>query len=280
MRAGTSLHALQHGGDNKPREMTDRERAALAAEIASAAAGVTTPHSCSCESPAQAAGSPIGDANGFSARIDLSLSRPDACRSEVRDFLASARTTVYRSVCVPQRWTAVAVRTLADLPTKVASVVGYPNGASLTPAKCAEAECLMRLGADELWMVADTAGLRSGDLDAAFVDIRAVAELAECRGALLNVVLELPLLTSRQKLEACVVAKLAGAAAAVSATGWNGSVADTRDIELMRRTVGGDLDIVAAGGIRTESDARKMLVAGATRIGAGRELALSVARSA
>lgn len=278
--AGAGLHGLQHDGDNEPREMTDRERAALAAEIASAVAGATAPHSCSCESPAQAAGSAIGAQNGFSECVDLSLSRPNACRSEVQDFLASARTAGYRSVCVPQRWTAMAVRALADRPIKVASVVGYPNGASLTPVKCKEAECLMRLGADELWMVADTAGLRSGDLDAAFVDIRAVAELAQCRGALLNVVLELPLLTARQKLEACVVAKLAGAAAAVSATGWNGSVADTSDIELMRRTVGGDLDIVAAGGIRTESDARRMLIAGATRIGAGRELALSISRSA
>ena len=256
--------------------MTDRERAALAAEIASVVAGVAAPHSCSCESPAQTVGSARVAPNGLRGLVDLSLTRADASRAEVLEFLASVRTARYRSVCVPQRWTAVAVRALADRPTKVASVVGYPNGASLTPAKCTEAECLLRLGADELWMVADTAGLRSGDLDATFVDIRAVAELADCRGALLNVVLELPSLNDRQKLEACVVAKLAGAAAAVSSTGWNGSVADIGDIELMRRTVGGDLDIVAAGGIRTESDARKMLDAGATRIGAGRELALSI----
>ena len=260
--------------------MTDRERAAVAAEIASAVAGTTSLHTCSCDAPPHAASTTSAPSNGFSGLVDLSLSRPDASRTEVDEFLSSARSGGFRSVCVPPRWMAIAVRALADRLTKVASVVGFPNSASLTPAKCVEAECLLRLGADELWMVADTAGLRSGDLDAAFVDIRAVADLAACRGVLLNVVLELPLLTARQKVEACVVAKLAGAAAAVSATGCDGSVADIADIELMHRTVGGSMDVVAAGGITTASDAWRLLNAGATRIGAGPELARSASGAA
>ena len=256
--------------------MTDRDRAALAEEIALAVVGVAAPHACSCNGRDQPTALPNSGSNGLPGLVDLSLARPDTSKSEIQEVLSATQSGGFRSVCVPPRWTALAVRALSDRVTKVASVVGYPNGASLTPAKCIEAECLLRLGVDELWMVADTGGLRSGDLDAAFIDIRAVAELAECRGAHLNVVLELPLLTSRQKVEACVVAKLAGAAAAVSASGSEGCVADIGDIELMQRIVGGELDVVAAGGIRTASDARLMLGAGATRIGAGRELAVAV----
>ena len=166
---------------------------------------------------------------------------------------------------------ALAVRALDGCPTRVGSVVGYPNGTSLTPAKCAEAECLLRIGASELWMVADTGGLRSGDLDAVFVDIRAVSELAQCRNIPLNVILELPLLAGDQKVEACVVAKLGGAAAAVSATGFHGA-ADATDISLMRRTIGGEVEIVAGCGVTSAAEAERMLDAGADRVYASSEL--------
>lgn len=245
--------------------MTDRERAALAAEIASAVAVAAAPHACDCSQPPAVSGTAMGW-NGLRGRLDLAFQRPDASNSDFEQFLSLAGTGGFRSVCVPPRWTAKAVRALADRPTGVSSIVGFPNGASLTPVKCAEAECLLRLGANELWMVADIGGLRSGDLDAVFVDIRAVAELAQCRDAPLNVVLEIPLLTRRQKVEACVVAKLAGAAAAVSTSGVAGSSTDAADIDLMRRTIGGEVEIVAAGGIESADEAQRMLDSGAARI--------------
>ena len=78
--------------------------------------------------------------------------------------------------------------------------------------------------------------------------------------------LELPLLSRRRKVEACVVAKLAGASAVLSATGFDACIAEPSDIELMRGAVGGDLSIVAAGGVHTAAAARRMLAAGATRV--------------
>lgn len=263
--SGRRLHDLRCDGDNEVRLMTDRERAALAAEIASAVAVAAAPHVCDCSQPPAVSGTAMGW-NGLRRRLDLAFQRPDASNSDFEQFLSLAGAGGFRSVCVPPRWTAKAVRALADRPTGVSSIVGFPNGASLTPVKCAEAECLLRLGADELWMVADIGGLRSGDLDAVFVDIRAVAELAQCRDAPLNVVLEIPLLTRRQKVEACVVAKLAGAAAAVSTSGVAGSSTDAADIDLMRRTIGGEVEIVAAGGLESADEAQRILDSGAARI--------------
>ncbi len=253
--------------------MTQRERAALAGEIAAAVQSGEAPHSCSCGSGGGPPVVPEAPWNGLAGRLDLCLTGPGTARPEVEEFLAAARSARVRSACVPPRWLALAVRALQDRPTKVASLVGYPSGTSLTPAKCSEAECLLRMGADELWMVADIGGLRSGDLDSAYIDIKAVADVAACRAVPVNVVLELPLLRGRQRVEACVVAKLAGAAAVVSATGCGGSLADASHVELMRRTVGGDLDIVAAGGIRTAAAANRMLAAGATRVGASHQAA-------
>ena len=255
--------------------MTERERAAVAEEIAAALERNGSAHSCGCDASSGPDDVPETRWSGLAGRLDLCLERPDASEADTLAFLEAARSIAARSVCVPPRWTALAVRAMQGRPSKVASVVGSPSGASLTPAKCSETACLLRLGVDEVWMVADIGGLRSGDLDAAYVDIKAVSDLAACRGVPVSVVLELPQLRGRQKIEACAVAKLAGAAAAVSANGYGESAARTADIEIMRQTVGGDLDIVAAGGIRTAAEARRMIDAGATRVAAAGVLSLA-----
>jgi len=251
--------------------MTHQERVHLAHEIALSATQGGEVHACGCEVAAESTATLI--AHGveqpppvLAVSIDQAFLRSDATSMEVKHFLASAVSVGFRSVCLPPRWAALALRVLRGTETIVASLVNHPHGTSLTPVKCAEAETLLRLGVQELSMVADIGAIRSGDLDAAFTDIRAVASVAQCRSVRLNVILNIPLLDERQKIEACVVAKLAGAHSAVSATACEGLGTDPRDIELMRRTVGGDLDVVAGGEIRTIDDARKALSAGATRV--------------
>ena len=251
--------------------MTNAERAELAREIALAVSGTESGHICACGDAADSAPE-VTLANGLAHSLDLSLPRPDVTQAEVKRFLEAARRAQFRSVCVQPRWAALAVRMLADARSRVASYVGYPHGATLTPAKCAEAELLLRLGVHELWMVADIGALRAGDLDAAFIDIRAVAQVAECRQARLNVILELPLLSERQGVEACVVTKLAGAAAAASATGICAEPTEPGHIKLMRQTLGDDLDVVGSGGIDTLSAAQSLLAAGASRVESSRAL--------
>lgn len=251
--------------------MTDAERAELAREIALAVSGAERGHICACGDLTDSAPE-MTLTNGLAHALDLSLPRPDVTQAEVQRFLQAARRAQFRSVCVQPRWAALAVRMLADARSRVASYVGYPHGATLTPAKCAEAELLLRLGVHELWMVADIGALRSGDLDAAFIDIQAVAQVAECRQARLNVILELPLLSKQQGVEACVVTKLAGAAAAASATGICTRPTEPRHIELMRQTLGDDLDVVGSGGIDTVSAAQSLLAAGASRVESSRAL--------
>lgn len=251
--------------------MTDADRAELAREIALAVSGTESGHVCACGVTADSAPH-VTLVNGLAHALDLSLPRPDVTQAEVERFLEAARRAQFRSVCVQPRWAALAVRMLAGTRSPVASYVGYPHGATLTPAKCAEAELLLRLGVHELWMVADIGALRAGDLDAAFIDIRAVAQVAERSKARLNVILELPLLSKQQGVEACVVTKLAGAAAAASATGICARPTEPRHIELMRQTLGDDLDVVGSGGVDTVSMARSLLEAGASRVESSRAL--------
>lgn len=260
--------------------MTKQERVALAREIAQATSLDTTGHACGCSSDPRASSQTVGNnTQAYPALFNQSLTQPSASKAEVERFLIASRSVGFRSVTVQPSWAALAVRMLRGRKTRVASLVGFPHGSALTPAKCLEAEVLLRLGVQELEMVANIGALRSGDLDAAFVDIQAVAHVAKCRGASLNVVLELPLLSDRQKIEGCAVARLAGADCVVTSTGSNGSRAEPADVALMKR-IGGELDVAAAGGIRTLTDVRRMLDAGATRIGTSHGLEIVRAASA
>lgn len=251
--------------------MTHQERVHLAHEIALLAPTGSEPHPCGCDVAPESTDSAMAQGTGQlypvpTESIDHALIRTDASSMEVQHFLASAESVGFRSVCMQPRWAALAVHMLQRSDTIVASLVGHPHGTTLTPVKCVEAETLLRLGVQELSMVADIGAIRSGDLDTAFTDIRAVASVVQCQSVRLNVILNLHLLDERQKIEACVVAKLAGAHAAISATACDGMGVELSDIELMRRTVGGDLEVVAAGEIRTIDDARNVMQAGATRI--------------
>lgn len=251
--------------------MTLEERATLAREIGLAAKLSGRTHTCGCGTspppgePAHAKGHGPSR-QSLARRLNQSLTDPTASAAEVERFLAAAAPEGFGAVTVLPCWAPVAVRMLRGRTTQVVSLVGFPLGAALTPAKCHEAEGLLRLGVHELEMVAHVGALRSGDLDAAYIDIKAVAQLVRCRGAKLGVILELPRLTERQRIEACAVAKLAGADYAVTATGCGGYLANPADVALMQRVVGGDLEVVAADGIHSAAEVRRMLEAGATRV--------------
>jgi deoxyribose-phosphate aldolase len=147
-------------------------------------------------------------------------------------------------------------------------VAGFPLGATLTAVKRAETELAVKLGAAEIDMVIQIGALRSGDLDLVHLDIQAVVEAAHRGGAIVKVIIETALLNDEQKVLACALAKLAGADFVKTSTGFGPAGADSRDVELMRRVVGGEMGIKAAGGIRSLEDLMKMTAAGATRIGA------------
>ena len=248
--------------------MTRSERAALAREIAAALppTGGAKVSSCGCPGESRASRSVAATDASLAGMLDQALPDTAACGKEAKQFLTASTARGFRSICVQSKWAALAVRMLRGCPSKVAAFIGFPQATALTPTKCMEAQVLLRLGVQELTMVADIGALRSGDLDAAYIDIQAVARLAACQGAAVNVFLELPLLSHRRKAEACVVAKLAGASSVIASTGFGGSDADINDVRLMRQVVGEEMDVVAAGGVHSAAAVRAMRAAGAVRV--------------
>jgi deoxyribose-phosphate aldolase len=202
------------------------------------------------------------------ALIDHTLLRPDATRDDIVKICREAREYNFASVCINPYWVPLAAAELAGSQVKVCTVVGFPLGATSTEAKVAETEAALRVGAQEIDMVQNIGALRSGDHDAVKSDIAAVVEVAHRAGAIVKVILETALLDDNQKMKASILAKLAGADFVKTSTGFGPSGATTHDVELMRRAVGPEMGVKASGGIRTLDDLKKMVAAGATRIGA------------
>jgi deoxyribose-phosphate aldolase len=114
-------------------------------------------------------------------------------------------------------------------------------------------------------MVMNIGALKAGDRELVLADIRSVADVVHAQAAVLKVILETGLLTNDEKLLACELSEKAGADFVKTSTGFLGGVATVEDVALMRRAV--KIGVKASGGIRTASDARALIEAGATRLG-------------
>ena len=204
----------------------------------------------------------------LAALIDHTLLKPEATAEEIRRLCAEARQYGFASVCVNPYWAPLAAGELSGSSVRVCAVVGFPLGANATEIKAAEAEAAARAGAREIDMVVNIGELRGGNHGAVEADIRAVVQAAAAGGAIVKVILETALLDAGQKVAACLMARNAGARFVKTSTGFGSAGASAEDVALMRQAVGPDMGVKASGGIRTLEDCRKMIAAGATRIGA------------
>ncbi len=204
----------------------------------------------------------------LAALIDHTLLKPEATREDIVRVCREARQYGFASVCLNPCWVSLTAEQLRGTPVKVCTVVGFPLGATLPAVKRFEAAEAVKLGAHEIDMVINVGALRSGELEAVRLDIRGVAEACHAAGALLKVILETALLDDEQKVAGCLLAQAAGADFVKTSTGFGPGGATVHDVELMRFVVEGRMGVKAAGGVRSLEDLKKMVSAGATRIGA------------
>jgi len=200
--------------------------------------------------------------------IDHTLLKPDATRQDIERLCQEAAEFKFATVCVNPAWVALCARLLKGTSVGVCSVVGFPLGATISDVKHFEAQRVIFDGAREVDMVINIGALKSGDLRTVERDIEAVTEPCRAAGALSKVIIETAYLTDDEKVSACSLAKAAGADYVKTSTGFGPSGATVADVALMRRIVGSEMGVKAAGGVR-DLDALKALVeAGASRVGA------------
>jgi deoxyribose-phosphate aldolase len=207
-------------------------------------------------------------ARDWASMIDHTLLKPEAAEADIRRLCEEAAQYGFASVCVNPSWVKSAECHLRGSGVPVCTVVGFPLGATLPDVKAYETRRSILDGAREIDMVINIGALKSGDDCAVEYDIRSVVEAAHEQNVLVKVIIEAALLTDEEKVRACVAARQAGADFVKTSTGFAKSGATVADVALMRRTVGSEMGVKAAGGVKGLGDARAMLEAGATRIGA------------
>jgi deoxyribose-phosphate aldolase len=204
----------------------------------------------------------------LSHMIDHTLLKPDATQEEIAQLCYEARKHAFASVCINPSYVKLCSDLLKGSDVLVCTVVGFPLGATSTESKVFETQKAVRDGATEVDMVINVGALKSRDYELVERDIAAVATACHTGGAILKVIIEAALLTDEEKVAASYLAKITGADFVKTSTGFGPGGATAEDVALMRRVVGPQMGVKAAGGIRTYADAQKMIAAGATRIGA------------
>jgi deoxyribose-phosphate aldolase len=209
-----------------------------------------------------------GASAGVAGMIDHTLLKADASLAEVEKLCQEAADNRFASVCVNPTWVATCARLLRGSPVVVCSVVGFPLGATTADTKHYETRRAIFDGAREIDMVINVGALKSGDLRLVERDIEAVTGPCREGGALSKVIIEAALLTDDEKVAACTLAKAARADFVKTSTGFGPGGATVADVALMRKVVGAEMGVKAAGGVKDLDGLKAMVAAGATRIGA------------
>ncbi|WP_409251416.1 deoxyribose-phosphate aldolase [Bacillus sp. SCS-153A] len=205
--------------------------------------------------------------NNIAKMIDHTLLKADSTKDQVTKICEEAKEYNFASVCVNPGWVKYSAELLQGTDVKVCTVIGFPLGATTSETKAFETKDAIEKGATEVDMVINIGALKDGNDDLVKQDIQAVTEAAKGK-ALTKVIIETSLLTDEEKERACRLAVEAGTDFVKTSTGFSTGGATIEDIKLMRKTVGPDIGVKASGGVRSVEDAKNMIEAGATRIGA------------
>ncbi len=210
----------------------------------------------------------IPDDKSLARMIDHTLLKPDATADKIAQLCFEAKKYHFASVCVNPTNVKLCADLLRNSDVKVCTVIGFPLGATSTEVKVFETKNALENGATEIDMVINIGALKAGDTELVAKDIHEVVKVAHAAGALIKVIIETALLTDDEKVIASLLAKEAGADFVKTSTGFSSGGATVHDVALMRKAVGPDLGVKAAGGIHTHEEAEQLIAAGATRIGA------------
>lgn len=209
-----------------------------------------------------------GPAGEVAALIDHTLLKPEATRAEIETLCREAIEYHFATVCINPTWVSLAASMLRPHRVGVCTVVGFPLGATTPDVKQYETRRVIFDGAAEVDMVINIGALKSGDLRLVSRDLEAVVSTCQDAGVASKVIIEAALLTDEEKVTACSLVKAAGADFVKTSTGFAKGGATAADVALMRRIVGEDMGVKAAGGVRDYEQMKAMVAAGATRIGA------------
>lgn len=206
------------------------------------------------------------DTSNMGKYVDHTRLKVETTRAEIAAFCDEAKELRYGAVCFNPNYVAYAKELLAGTEVKVATVIGFPLGATTPLAKQVEARDAVAAGADELDMVINVGALKDEEYQLVYDDVAGVVRAAGSR-AIVKVILETSALTDQEKVIGSILSARAGAAFVKTSTGFGSGGATVHDVALMKRSVGEEVQVKASTGVKTRDIAIALIKAGATRLG-------------
>ena len=201
----------------------------------------------------------------YNKYIDNTLLKADATKEQIVSLCEESKKYNFKSVCVNPDYIELSKECLKGSDVLVCTVIGFPLGSMTTEAKIYETKDAIEKGADEIDMVINISKLKDKENEYVYNEIKKIKEA--CGTHTLKVILECCLLTDEETVRASKIAKEANADFIKTSTGFSLHGATLKDVKLMRETVGPNMGVKAAGGVRTKEEMIEMIEAGATRIG-------------
>ena len=199
--------------------------------------------------------------------IDHTVLKPETTLADIKKLCAEAVAEKFAAVCVPPYFVSAAKGLVKDSDVKVATVIGFPFGYSLTEAKLAEIEQAINDGADELDVVHNITALKDGNFDYLQSEVKACTELVHKAGKSIKIIVESGILSDEELLKCCEIYAPLGIDYMKTSTGYAQTGASVHAVQLMRQNLPAGIHIKASGGIRTFAFAKELVDAGADRIG-------------
>ncbi len=207
------------------------------------------------------------DRDSLLSMVDHTLLAQTATWAEIKEILDDAMKYKTASACIPASYVKQAAD-YVDGKLPICTVIGFPNGYSTTAVKVAETKDAVLNGAAEIDMVINIGLVKDGRYDEVEAEIKQIKEA--CQGRILKVIIETCLLTEEEKIKMCHVVTKAQADYIKTSTGFSTAGATFADVALMKKYVGPDIKIKAAGGISSFEDAEEFVKLGASRLGTSR----------
>lgn len=205
----------------------------------------------------------IANPNSYIEHTNL---RPDLTDRDIDQLITEAKQYQFIGICVPPFWVKKSSRELAQTNIQLVTVIGFPLGYQRTESKIKEMELAIADGADELDLVMNVSAFKSG-MNWPKIEMAKASKLAHDHGKMLKVIVETALLSEKELAEVSKVVSDAGVDFIKTSTGFSTRGASVKDIEIMKANVSSDVGIKASGGIKTLSQLRDLVAAGAERIG-------------
>ena len=199
--------------------------------------------------------------------VDHTLLKADAKKAAFEKVCQEADDYGFKMVAINSAPVAFCKELLKESPVHVGAAIGFPLGQTTIATKVFEATDAIKNGADEIDYVINIGELKNGNLAYIEKEMTGIVSVCQANNILSKVILENCYLTDEEKIAVCEIAKRVKPNFVKTSTGFGTGGATIEDVRLMKETVGADVKVKAAGGIRDFATAKAMVEAGAERLG-------------